>query len=157
MAYVLLRFLPSIVSAATIAFKIASSTAEQQLCKKGSICSSESISTVTVSLLNAPGLAVEKARKISPEPFWHPEPRLPMPRGTLLHILESCHGIIGASVATITIIDPSPAFGASPGSSCSKASYFLSKGIPLILNSLSGPMVCLYQKLLQYIPCLEYL
>ena len=74
---------PSIVSAAIMALMIASSTAWAVASNRGVIRSLESVLAVVVFfLLNAFLFAVEKAKNISPDPFAHLPPTIPIPSGT---------------------------------------------------------------------------
>jgi len=86
---------------------MASSVACTVARNNGLIASFGSISVSrTPSRAAAPGLAVEKAIKISPDPFDAYPPTLEMPIGTRLANLFSWCGNKGASVATTTMIEP---------------------------------------------------
>src|SRR5207249_3261486 len=80
-AYTRMPLMPVIVSAATMALTIASSVAWIVAWKSGSIRSFGSIVTLTLaSGFAAPGLAVEKATKMSPDGFPPVPPSRPTPR-----------------------------------------------------------------------------
>src|SRR5919202_6253 len=73
-----------------------------------------SISTRDVSFaVAAPGLAVENARKMSPELFSPLPPIRPTPSATRVATRLSWCGRSGASVATTTMIEPAPSSSSS--------------------------------------------
>ena len=79
--------MPSIVSAATTALIMASSTAWTVASNNGLIKSLGNSSTfVKYFLSKADGLVVENAMNISPEPFSPRLPIIPTPSGTLVAI-----------------------------------------------------------------------
>ena len=91
------------------------------------------------SLSNAPGFAVEKVIKISPEPFEPKPPTREIPTGTLLANLFNWLGRKGASVATITIIDPRPSCFSPKVIFGRKSLISLPTGTPAIVNSFLFP------------------
>ncbi len=109
------------VSAATSALTMASSVASTVASKNGerSPFGSHAMAVVPVSAA-APGLAVEKARKMSPDPLAAVPPRRAMPIGTRRARRSSWWGRSGAVVATTTMIEPSRSAGGA-GARCRSA------------------------------------
>ena len=105
--------MPVIVRAATIALTIASSTASTVASNMPSSWSFGTNDTCCRprSAFAAPGLAVEKARKMSPEPLPAVPPVREMPIAERAAMRLSCVGNSGASVATTTMIEPSSLAG----------------------------------------------
>src|SRR5579859_2836605 len=116
-AYTRLPSAPVIVSAASRALRMASSVAPTVSSNSGLIRSLGSMVSRTVPVsADAPGFAVEKETKRSPEESSPSPPMRPTPRAARRASRSSWCGMSGASVAMTMMIDPLPLSSeAAPG------------------------------------------